>query len=122
MGKYTAQYNSNFAIEIKRKEKTTMRLTNNTLTLGDNVFASLTVDGRSIASINSTRFSSINDIISLIYHLAGRFAGSAKLTIRNQSRGWFTSTMIASNNKPSHMATPSSKKPIAENGQYLIPW
>ena len=98
-----------------------MRLNDYQLTLGDAIYASLSIDGSPVANINSTRFGSISDIISLIYHVAGRFAGTAKLLIRNQSRGWNTTMTIASNSKPAKSNMPA-KQPVVENGQYLIPW
>lgn len=98
-----------------------MRQFAETLSMGDMVYASLSIDGQDVANISSTRFSSIDEVISIIYHLAGRFAGIAKLLIRNQSRGWSKSMPISSIQRKASQATPSAMPPI-ENGQYLIPW
>ena len=94
-----------------------------TLSMGDMVYVSLSIDGQDVANISSTRFSSIDDVISIVYRIVGKFAGIAKLLIRNQSRGWSKSLPISSNQgRKQERATTSTVVPPNENGQYLIPW
>ncbi|MGM9804396.1 MAG: hypothetical protein ACI308_09500 [Muribaculaceae bacterium] len=93
----------------------------NKLDKSDNIFASLTIDGRPVASINRSNFCSLSEVVKLMYHIAGQFAGMARLLIRNQSQGWST-TLPLSSNKPASKLSKTPSKPTAVNGQYLIPW
>ncbi len=86
----------------------------------DNIYASLMVDGEEKLSFRRSEFSSMGDVVHLIYRLAGKFVGSARLIIRNQSQGWNIAMPLASNSVFS--AFSAEKTPQVENGQYLIPW
>ncbi|MGN0213633.1 MAG: hypothetical protein ACI4AH_02360 [Muribaculaceae bacterium] len=84
----------------------------------DYIYASLTIDGRTVASFNRQNFNSISEVIKLMYHIAGQFAGMARMLVRNQSKGWSTVLPLTSNIS----CTESARRPIAKNGQYIIPW
>ncbi len=90
------------------------------INLNDKIYASLMVDGEEVLSFQRNDFSSMGDVIYLIYSMAGQFAGSARLIIRNQSQGWNLAMPLASNKR--RVATSIEKAPMAVNGQYLIPW
>lgn len=66
------------------------------LSITDEILASLEVGGKTVASISKSNFSSINDIVRFIYAMAGRFMGLARLNIRNKTQGWSMNLALAS--------------------------
>ena len=74
------------------------------LSTGDQVFATLDVSGKILASVCKNNFASIDDIVRFIYSVAGRFMGLARLNIRNKTQGWTMNMALASRQKPLHPA------------------
>ena len=54
----------------------------------DLIMANLSWNGRTMASIAKSNFTSIDDVVRLITTMAGKCVGLAKLTIRNKTQGW----------------------------------
>lgn len=90
----------------------------NKLSVGDNIYAVLTIDGQTVLRFSDNCFSSMRDVISMVFRLAGKFVGMARLLVRNQSEGWNVTMPLASNGG----ANATASAPVAANGQYLIPW
>ena len=66
------------------------------LSINDQVFATLIVGGKVIASVCRNNFANINDIVKFIGSNAGRFMGLAQLNIRNKTQGWSMNMALAS--------------------------
>ena len=79
-----------------------MSNTSTTLSTSDQIFATLEVGGKIMASVSKNNFSTINDVVRFIYSIAGRFMGLARLSIRNMTQGWTMNLALAS--RPSHTA------------------
>lgn len=62
----------------------------------DTIVATLEFNGRTLARINRADFTSMNDVISQLRHLAGSFIGLARLSIRNCTQGWSRTIALAS--------------------------
>lgn len=60
----------------------------NPLNMGDSIIATLDCNGRRLASVNGTHFSSLEAVKRALISLAGTYAGMAVLTVRNCTRGW----------------------------------
>ena len=94
----------------------------NLVSLGDKIIATLDCDGRRLASVNGTQFSSLEAVKRALISLAGTYAGMAVLTVRNCTRGWRNVTALATMRRPA-MMTASAVAPAPRVGsQYLIPW
>ena len=65
------------------------------LSASDQIIASLELNGRVLARLSRTDFTSVNDVIGQLRALAGRFIGLARLTIRNCSQGWSRTINLA---------------------------
>lgn len=87
-----------------------MNYTSTSLSVNDQIFATLEVGGKIMATVNKSNFSNINDIVRFIYSIAGRFMGLARLSIRNKTQGWTMNMALASRqNQPlaaNHVALP----------------
>lgn len=90
-------------------EDTIMNNTATTLSRNDQIFATLEVGGKIMASICKSNFSTINDVVRFICSIAGRFMGLARLNIRNKTQGWTMNMALASRpSQPVHLtARPS---------------
>lgn len=81
------------------------------LSLTDQIFATLEVGGKTVASVSKSNFATINDIVRFICAIAGRFMGLARLKIRNKTQGWTVNMSLASRQhvpQPSlHTASPN---------------
>ena len=95
-------------------------LTNN-VNCDDRICASLECNGRRLATINATGFSSMETIKRAILDLAGRFAGVAVLTVRNCTQGWRDVSALASMRGAVPAMQPACTAPH-RGSQYLIPW
>ena len=84
----------------------------------DDIYASLMIDGRTVASFSRRNFNNLGEVIKLMYHIAGQFAGMARMLVRNQSKGWSTILPLTSNASSAAVR----RTPVAKNGRYLIPW
>lgn len=73
-----------------------MNKTRTSLSTSDQIFATLEVGGKVMASVSKNNFSSIEDIVRFIYSVAGRFMGLARLSIRNKTQGWTMNMALAS--------------------------
>ena len=84
------------------------------LSVNDQIFATLEVGGKTVASISKSNFSSINDIVRFVCAIAGRFMGLARLNIRNKTQGWAMNLSLASRQsapRPSfHAAMPAQHR------------
>ena len=69
--------------ENERKMATTHKISSTDL-----IMANLSWNGRTMASIAKSNFTSIDDVVRLITTMAGKCVGLAKLTIRNKTQGW----------------------------------
>lgn len=78
------------------------------LSINDQIFATLEVGGKTVASISKSNFSSINDIVRFIYAMAGRFMGLARLNIRNKTQGWSMNLALASSQHSPHPTLPAA--------------
>lgn len=78
-----------------------MSNTRTTLSTSDQIFATLEVGGKVMASVSKSNFSSVEDIVRFIYSIAGRFMGLARLSIRNKTQGWTMNLALAARqNRP----------------------
>lgn len=59
-----------------------------TLTFGDSIYATLTIGGRQIAELRSSAICSNSQIASTLRRLADTTCGTARLYVRNITRGW----------------------------------
>lgn len=66
------------------------------LSLNDQIFATLEVGGKTVASVSKSNFATVNDIVRFICAMAGRFMGLARLNIRNKTQGWTINLALAS--------------------------
>ena len=90
-----------------------MNKTRTSLSTSDQIFATLEVGGKVMASVSKSNFSSIEDIVRFIYSVAGRFMGLARLSIRNKTQGWTMNMALASRQNQ-----PRSAYAAALPGQY----
>jgi len=73
-----------------------MRLDFNTpMSAGDQIVASLESNGQVLARVNQCNLNSMDEVVGLMYALAGRFMGLARLTVRNVTQGWTTQRSLA---------------------------
>lgn len=79
-----------------------MSNTSTTISTSDQIFATLEVGGKIMASVSKNNFSTINDVVRFICSITGRFIGLARLSIRNMTQGWTMNLALAS--RPSHTA------------------
>lgn len=85
-----------------------MSNTSTSLSTSDQIFATLEVGGKVMASVCKNNFASINDVVRFVCSLAGRFMGLARLNIRNKTQGWTVNMALASRPTPRHsIALPS---------------
>ena len=75
----------------------------------DLIMANLSWNGRTMASIAKSNFTSIDDVVRLITTMAGKCVGLAKLTIRNKTQGWAINMGISTVNS---MSIKNLMKPI----------
>ena len=59
-----------------------------TISFSDTVQASATFAGRTVASISSSGFNSINDVLLAVRHAASGVTGLLQLSVRNATQGW----------------------------------
>ena len=88
-----------------------MNYNSTSLSVNDQIFATLEVGGKTMASVSKTNFASIDDIVRFICAMAGRFMGLARLNIRNKTQGWTVNLALASRQRTPqpalHTALPS---------------
>lgn len=58
------------------------------LTLGDRVYAMLSVNGRKIAEFTLDRVSDMTELIGEMRNCAQRYSGLVQVYVRNMTRGW----------------------------------
>ncbi|MBR6490030.1 MAG: hypothetical protein IKT03_05785 [Muribaculaceae bacterium] len=68
-----------------------------TLSISDQIFATLEVGGKVIANVCKSNFANINEVVQFICSVAGKFMGLAKLNIRNKTQGWSMNMALAFN-------------------------
>ena len=94
----------------------------NIVNMGDKICASLDCNGRRLASINGSGFSSLAAVKSALLELAGRYVGMAVITVRNCTQGWRDVTAMATMRRPAVNTEPAAALPPHVGGQYIIPW
>jgi hypothetical protein len=94
----------------------------NIVNYGDRICASLECNGRRLASINGSCFSSLDAVKSALLELAGRYVGMAVLTVRNCTQGWRDVTAMATMRRPVVANQPAMATAPSMGSQYLIPW
>ncbi|MBQ4367180.1 MAG: hypothetical protein II786_03760 [Muribaculaceae bacterium] len=55
---------------------------------GDEVYATLVCNGRTLANVRATEFGSLDEIVGYIYATTRVLGGLARLTVRNRTQGW----------------------------------
>ena len=94
----------------------------NIVNYGDRICASLECNGRRLASVNGTNFSSLAEVKAALLEMAGRYVGMAVLTVRNCTQGWRDVTALATMRRPvMAMQQALGSQPRIGN-QYVIPW
>ena len=94
----------------------------NLISCGDRIIATLDCNGRRLASINGTHFSSLEAVKRALISLAGTYAGIAVLTVRNCTRGWRNVSALATMRRPVVSSAPAVVPAPRVGNQYLIPW
>ena len=94
----------------------------NIVNYGDRICASLECNGRRLASINGSCFSSLDAVKSALLELAGRYVGMAVLTVRNCTQGWRDVTAMATMRRPVVANQHAMATAPSMGSQYLIPW
>ena len=84
---------STFAPEYKTSD--IMNTKNIILNAGDNIIAQIVCNGNILASVCRNNFSSLDDVVRLLIQQAGRFAGLARVVVRNKTQGWSTDVAVA---------------------------
>lgn len=85
--------------------------TNKTLLRTDNVFLTLSQNGKNILSIYRGDFGCIADILKYVYEIATGCFGIANLCVRNQNQGWkFNVPLMFSAHKITKMSVPRRNK------------
>lgn len=96
---------------------TTMTTAPHTITATDQVFATLEAGGKVLVRISAAGFTSIDDVVRLVWRKAGEILGLARISVRNKTQGW--RTVATMTRRPA--ARPAAQPPH-EGRQYLIPW
>ncbi|MBR5087327.1 MAG: hypothetical protein IKX31_10025 [Muribaculaceae bacterium] len=73
-----------------------MNYTATSLSTSDQIFATLEVGGKIMASVSKSNFANINDVVRFTCSIAGKFMGLARLSIRNMTQGWTMNMALAS--------------------------
>jgi len=94
----------------------------NVVNSGDSICATLECNGRRLASVSGTHFTSLAAVKSALLELAGYYAGMAVLTVRNCTQGWRDVTALATTRRPALSAQPAKVSTPRVGNQYLIPW
>lgn len=63
---------------------------------GDQIFASLECNGKTIVRINENHFGCLDEVMKYVVSLAGMFGGLGRVKVRNASQGWSTAMMVTS--------------------------
>ena len=93
----------------------------NTLSTTDHIIATIEVNGRLLASVSKSNFTSLQEVAKFLIAMSGKFIGLAKLTIRNKTQGWTTTMAYAlRNNKPGNMRTMSLNGTPRDGLQYRL--
>lgn len=95
--------------------------TQKTVSREDNIFASIVINGKTIHTIASKNFSSINEVMNIATSQCDSVRGLAHLYIRNQSQGWSMDMLIRINN-PSTKTTETHYMSKLEGRQYTLPF
>ena len=90
-----------------------MSNTRTSLSTSDQIFATLEVGGKVMATVCKNNFASIDEVVRFIYAMAGKFMGLARLNIRNKTQGWTMNLALAS-----RISKPCTPSHAASFGQY----
>ncbi len=91
-----------------KMEDTAMSNNSTTLSTRDQIFASLEVAGKIVATVKKSNFSTINEVVKLTCAMAGEFMGLARLNIRNMSQGWTMTLSLATRQTSKPLTTASA--------------
>ncbi|MBQ9555956.1 MAG: hypothetical protein IJV05_07010 [Muribaculaceae bacterium] len=94
----------------------------NIVNLGDKILATIECNGRRLASVNATHFSSLEAVKRALLDLAGRYTGMAIITVRNCTQGWRDVTVLATMRRPAVVPQAAAAAVPRVGAQYLIPW
>ncbi len=95
----------------------------NQMSTSDQIVATIQVGGVTLASVSRCGFSCTDEVVRTLKALAGGFAGLARLTIRNKTRGWNQLLALATrtgNTRPAHAA--AAKAQVGHGRQCCIQW
>ncbi len=85
-----------------------MKKTATTLMIGDQIFATLMLGGKTLVSVCKSNFATIDEVVKFITSAAGRFMGLAQLSIRNKTQGWTTNIALTTTAAPMRHSAPQS--------------
>ena len=94
----------------------------NIVNRGDRICATLECNGRRLATVNGTDYSSLEAVKRALLDMAGRYVGLAVLTVRNCTQGWRDVTALATMRRPGATPNPVVAATPRVGAQYLIPW
>ena len=66
----------------------------------DQLVATLENNGRELLRLQIQNVSSIDQVVGVARQMAGKFAGLARLTVRNRTRGWTRTLTLATRRMP----------------------
>jgi len=94
----------------------------NIVNLGDRICATLECNGRRLASVDGSDFSSIEAVKRALLDVAGRYVGMAVMTVRNCTQGWRDVSALATMRRPALQRQHAMESAPRVGAQYLIPW
>ncbi len=97
-----------------------MSTINKSLNRADNIFATLTLQGKTLVTLYRNQFNSITEIINAIKEIFPGLEGLGQLSIRNQTQGWNADLCLLF--KSNKNKTNLNIVPPHDGRQYLIPW
>ena len=94
----------------------------NSVNCGDRICATLECNGRRLASVNGSHFTSLEAVKRALMTLAGHYVGMAVLTVRNCTQGWRDVTALATMRRPVSQPQAATMSLPRIGAQYIIPW
>ena len=76
----------------------------NTMTASDQILATLTMNGKVMATLSSDGFQSFDEVVRAIRSAAGHLMGLCNVSVRNRTQGWSRSLMVSRVAHPSRRA------------------
>lgn len=91
------------------------------ISVEDQVFASIIVQGKTLHTLTASNFSNTNEIIKLASKNFKNYRGLAHLYIRNQTQGW-SMTILLSINSTNTTPETQNYSPRLDGKQYTLPF